>query len=151
MNDLNGLLEQAIEDNGSTPTESAVTTKQELSKSGRIRLYMKQHPGVRNKDIVKALSHHGIKAADVANVKSQMKRKAAKQAGKSAGTSKTAVTATAGTRATTPAPADVATVATIDATVGLDVLEEGMEFIRKAGGINEAQHVLNLIRRIRSM
>ncbi|QDV62770.1 hypothetical protein Pan14r_07110 [Crateriforma conspicua] len=145
MNDLNGLLESALDESQRESTTQTKVEKPQLSKSERVRLYLKQHPGVRNKDVVAALSHHGVKAADVANVKAQLKRKAEKNKGKS----EPAAAKSAPVAAETAAPADSSN--SIDATVGLDVLELGMEFIRKSGGVNEAQHVLNLIRRIRQI
>lgn len=142
MNDLNSLLEHAVEDTSPKPSKK---NENSISKSERIRLYMKQHPGIRNKDIVSALSHHGVKAADVANVKSQMKRKAAKK-GKSKSPVKTKsapATPIAATSAESPAG--------LDATIGLGVIEAGIAFVENAGGIAEAQHVLNVIKRIRSI
>ena len=46
----------------------------DLSKAQRIRLYMENNPGSRNKDIVEALKGFSVTAADVANVKSIAKR-----------------------------------------------------------------------------
>lgn len=138
MNDLNSLLDYAVEE---TPTKPPKMSEKDISKSERIRLYMKQHPGVRNKDVVSALSHHGVKAADVANVKSQLKRKAAKKV-----RTKSPPAPSSSTPAKSSEPA-----APVDASIGLGILEAGVAFVETAGGVAEAQHVLNVIKRIRAI
>ena len=150
MSDLNSLI-----DNQSAPAPAASSTpatesspatasepKKKISKSERIRQYMRQHPEARNKDISAALAQHGVTPADVGNVKTQLKQKAAKE--------RQAVSPTPRTETSTAA-IGTAPQTDSDATIGMDVLEAGVEFIRKAGGINEAQYTLTLIRRIRSL
>lgn len=116
-----------------------------MSKSARVREYLSEHPEARNRDVAEALSQYGVKAADVANVKANLRKKEAK-AGKS---SKPAKSSSAASPSSGKSEADA--VAMIDASIQLDLLEAGVEFVRKAGGVNEAQHVIGVIRRIRSL
>ena len=129
--------------------EAELAAEANLSKSERIRRYMKENPEARNVDIAEALGEHGVTAADVASVKTQLKKKEEKRSGTHArnGSNGSAKPHAVNGGSSLSASADAA----IEAQVGLDVLEDGMEFIRKAGGMNEAQHILNVIRRIRAM
>ena len=150
MSDLNSLIDnQSASAQAATSTSEAESSpatvsepKKKISKSERIRQYMRQYPEARNKDISAALAQHGVTAADVGNVKTQLKQKAAKE--------RQAASTTA-TRETSTAAIGTGPQTGSDATIGMDVLEAGVEFIRKAGGINEAQYTLTLIRRIRSL
>jgi hypothetical protein len=129
--------------------EAELAAEAGLSKSERIRRYMKENPEARNVDIAEALGEHGVTAADVASVKTQLKKKEEKRGAthvRSGSNGSNGATKTQAINGIT-ASADAA----IEAQVGLDVLEDGMDFIRKAGGMNEAQHILNVIRRIRAM
>lgn len=150
MNSLEQLVEDAAEAKGFNMAEHDRTTAESdkpISKSARIRDFMKQNPEARNVDIAKALEVYGVKTADVANVKAQLKRKAGKP-----GKSKMNVRAVKTNKPdVAAAPANEAAEPAIEATIQLDLLESGVEFIRKAGGINEAIHVLGVIRRIRSL
>lgn len=119
------------------PEEEAVESKP-LSKSARVREYLKEHPNARNKEVAKILSQYGVRPADVANVKAILKKKAE-------------LNPVAQTEPPSSAPSSNAASAMIDASVQLDLLENGIEFVRKAGGVNEALHVLGVIRRIRSL
>ena len=125
--------------------EAELAAEASLSKSERIRRYMKENPEARNVDIAEALTEHGVTAADVASVKTQLKKKEEKRGALHSRNGSTASAKAA------PASGSPAAEVAIEAQVGLDVLEDGMEFIRKAGGMNEAQHILNVIRRIRAM
>lgn len=123
-----------------------------MSKSERVRRYLADHPEARNKDVAEKLAQYGVTAADVGNVKAQLKKKGGSVRG-----SKRASTATpaaskpqAATAAAKPAASNSA-VDDLNAELGFDVIEAGVEFVKKAGGLNEAQHVLNLIRRIRNI
>ena len=46
------------------------------NKSQLIRDYLTEHPDAQNKDVAKALSKHGVKSQDVANLKTRMKASA---------------------------------------------------------------------------
>jgi hypothetical protein len=118
----------------------------QMSKSQRVRDYLEEHPEARNKDIADALAKYGVRPADVANTKAQMKKREAKLEEQQSSVRKKKVTSAAVSEAK---PAVV--LPEIDASVQLHLLEAGVEFIRKAGGLNEALHVIGVIRRIRSM
>lgn len=117
-----------------------------MSKSERIRRYIQANPESRNTEIVAALEEHGVKYQDVGNVRSQEKRKAAKKSA-SAKRRRQAVTSpeTAPTPNVPPAPN-----ATSNA-VSMETLQAGAEFVKQAGGIDQAQAILALIRQIRSI
>lgn len=125
-----------------SPSSDPMSEAKPLSKSARVREFLEQHPGARNRDVAEALSSHGVTAADVANVKTQLKRKQEK-AGRM-------VKPKANAKPAAEAPSTPAS-PQLDATIQIDLLEAGVEFIRKAGGINEAQHVLGMIRRIQQL
>lgn len=133
------------------PNKTAGQSSGSISKSERIRRYLNENPEARNRDIVGALAGFGVSAADVGNVKSQMKKRSAgqkRQRQKSKDIAKPAVVVAKTAPQTpdkTPALQDV------NSGLGLDIIEAGVDFIRRAGGMNEAQYVLNLIRQIRSM
>jgi hypothetical protein len=133
MNDLNSLVESATKSSG-----HLLSAKREvLSKSERIRQYLDRNPEARNKDVVDALKEFKVTPADVSNAKAQLKKKGAKQ--KSSGKVEA--------KTTVPKKPEVV----LDATINLDILDAGIEFINKAGGINEAQYALNVIKRIKSL
>lgn len=143
-------LEQLVEDAARTkgvqiPEEMPEPDPNEkpISKSSRVREFLEEFPESRNKDIADALAEYGVRAADVANVKAQLKKKADKKARNKA--------THAAANAAPAAAIKLAAVPDIDATIELSLLETGVEFVRKAGGINEALHVLGVIRRIRSL
>ncbi len=147
MIDLNSLVDEAAKTAGIdvSALDSSATKSKNLSKSKRVREYIAKNPEARNKDIADALAKYSVTAADVGNVKTQLKRKAATK-GSTAGKLPTKMAAESKS-SPAPKPKDV----TIDATIGLDVLDAGIEFINKAGGLNEAQYALNVIRRIKSL
>ncbi|TWU57312.1 hypothetical protein [Rubripirellula reticaptiva] len=128
-----------------------------ISKSQRVRDYIAANPKARNKDIVTALGSFGIKVGDVASVKSKLRQHGDKPALKRRGRpkgpkkSESKVASDPKPAKSTAKPARPAMVSSTDATVGIDVLEQCVEFIRKAGGIDHAQNALDLIRRIRSL
>lgn len=114
----------------------------ELSKAQRIRLYMENNPEARNKDVVEALKQFRVSAADVANVKSIAKR----QAGNSrpsrvepsvASSVKRPVSS--GTSMTSPG-----------ASITLPELEAGVAFVKTAGSIMRAKHLLIIIEQIKA-
>jgi len=111
----------------------------ELSKAKRIREHMDKHPEARNKDIVEALDGFGVTAADVANVKSQIKRSEAKAVSKAPSSkSKTAPVATSSTALTSAGP-----------TINWRELDAGVAFVKAAGSIQRAQHLLIIIEQIK--
>ena len=130
----------------SAPSSDPMSEAKPVSKSARVREFLEQHPEARNRDIAEALSSFGVTAADVANVKTQLKRKQ-KKAGRMV--KPNAKTKPAAEASSTPASAPASP--QLDATIQIDLLEAGVDFIRKAGGINEAQHVLGMIRRIQQL
>ncbi len=141
MIDIDSLVDDAAKTAGiDVPTPDSSATK---SKSERVREYIAKHPEARNKDIAAALANYSVTAADVGNVKTQLKKKDVK---KRSTTAKSQAKTTSATKSPgAPSRQEVA----IDATIALDVLDAGIDFINKAGGLNEAQHALNLIRRIK--
>ncbi|MEM9826030.1 MAG: hypothetical protein AAF958_05550 [Planctomycetota bacterium] len=144
MNALLELVEEAAHKKGVQIPEEMPDTEPEIkkpiSKSARVREYLAAHPHAQNKDVASALSGYGVRPADVANVKAILKRKA--DGGSSPAKKKKVAAKPAVTAADPPQ---------LDATIQLDMLDAGVEFIKKAGGINEAQHLIRLISRIRSL
>lgn len=126
-----------------------------LSKSERIRRFLRQHPEARNRDVVEALLAYGVTAADVGNVKNLLRKKegGGKPAkGMRGGKGRVAPQAKdAPVKAAVPAPGAGRGVAAATAEFGFDSIEAGVEFIQKVGGLDEAQQILNLIRQIRSI
>ncbi|MCR9207937.1 MULTISPECIES: hypothetical protein [Rhodopirellula] len=117
-----------------------------MSKSERIRRYIQAHPEARNTEIVAALEEHGIKYQDVGNVRSQEKRKAAK---KSAPSKRRRQVTAAPEPAATPNPPSAPT--PTSGAVSMETLQAGAEFVKQAGGIDQAEAILALIRQIRSV
>ncbi len=153
MNDLNSLVEEAVK---SAPSAAIATKSNQsgsdtgMNKSQRVREYLKKNPEARNKDVSDALADFGVTPADVGNAKSQMKKKAAKK--RATSVSKPAKAGTPASGPAKPAGSSVsAKEISIDAKIGLDVLDAGIEFVNRAGGLNEAQYALNVIRRIKSL
>lgn len=132
--------------------EDAEKADSSISKSERIRRYLRDNPEARNVDIADALGKYGVTAADVASTKTQMRKReekaANKHGGSAGGYSSVAAPSKNGNGHTDPLSLDKNFP---DVQIGLDAIEEGMDFIRKAGGMNEAQHILNLIRRIKQI
>ncbi|MCE2809972.1 MAG: hypothetical protein LW850_26735 [Planctomycetaceae bacterium] len=114
----------------------------DLSKAQRIRLYMENNPDARNRDVVEALQQFSVTAADVANVKSIAKRQGA---GSSSSRSEAAAPAagkkvsSAGTGMTSPG-----------ASITLPELEAGVAFVKTAGSIMRAKHLLIIIEQIKA-
>jgi hypothetical protein len=141
MNDLNSLVDEAAKSAGVDISSVSSTSSKNKSKSERVREYIAKHPEARNKEIAAALAKYSVSAADVGNVKTQLKKKAGKNASPAKSQSE----------AKPSSPSVAKKDVLIDATIGLDVLDAGIEFINKAGGLNEAQYALNVIRRIKSL
>jgi len=109
----------------------------ELSKAKRIREYLRNHPGARNKDAVEELGDFGVTAADVANVKSHQKRTQG-SATKSSRPAKAKVESTSSTALTSNGP-----------TINWKELEAGVAFVKIAGSVQRAQHLLIIIDQIK--
>ena len=107
----------------------------EPSKAKRIREYLDKHPGARNKDAVESLGQYGVTAADVANVKSHQKR--------SEGTSKKSAAAAK------PKAAPTSTALTSAGPTFLTGLEAGVAFVKAAGSVQNARHLLIIIEQIK--
>ena len=116
----------------------------ELSKAQRIRLFMDSNPEARNRDVVEALQQFSITAADVANVKSIAKRQ-----GKSISQS--------AKRSETPAPSapkkatpSGTSLTSPGSSISLPELEAGVAFVKTAGSIMRAKHLLIIIEQIKA-
>jgi hypothetical protein len=143
-NDLMDLIDQERKNSPEPPRPvPRQPSSSAISKSERVRRYLRENPNKRNVEVVEALRQFGVKSADVANVKAAQRRKVAK--GK--GAAREAVSKDKPAKAAAPAAGPVE----LEAKIDVDLLELAVEFVRKAGGMNEAQHVLNLVRRIRAL
>ncbi|MEQ1825542.1 MAG: hypothetical protein ABL921_06330 [Pirellula sp.] len=121
--------------------QSEDNVSKELSKAKRIREYLDAHPEARNKDVVESLGDYGVTAADVANVKSQQKRKEgkSKKSGSSAKAQSESKAAAASTALTSNGP-----------TINWRELDAGVAFVKAAGSIQRAQHLLIIIEQIKA-
>ena len=108
----------------------------EPSKAKRIREYLDKHPGARNKDAVASLGQYGVTAADVANVKSHQKRSEGSSK-KSSASAKPKAAASASTAMTSASP------------TFLTGLEAGVAFVKAAGSVQNARHLLIIIEQIK--
>ncbi|MCE3014313.1 MAG: hypothetical protein ACK56W_08625 [Pirellula sp.] len=104
----------------------------DLSKAQRIRNYLDTHPEVRNKDIVSALEKYGVKAADVANVKSQMKK---------------ADTSAEPTKK--PSKSSASHSSDSGPSLNLKHLEAAVDFVALVGSVQAAQHLLIIVDRVK--
>lgn len=120
-----------IESGHYSPTDMSYDMS-DLSKAQRIRNYLDSHPEVRNKDVVSALEKYGVKAADVANVKSQMKK-----ADTSAEPTKKASKSTA-SQSSDSGP-----------SLNLKHLEAAVDFVALVGSVQAAQHLLIIVDRVK--
>ncbi len=144
----NDLMEMINEErkNSPPPPEDEPTepdSEKSLSKSKRVQEYLKENPETRNVDVVEALREYGVTAGDVSNVKTKMRKKSKK--------SRTSTSSAGAGKAAKAAKPSTVLPISLDAKIEVDLLELAVEFVRKAGGMNEAQHILNLVRRIRSL
>jgi hypothetical protein len=112
----------------------------EPSKAQRIRAYMEAHPDARNKDIVAALEKYDVKAADVANVKAHIKRVSGDTTPRKRGP----------VPSTGSAPAMVVSAGGSFPNVNLKHLEAAVDFVRLVGSIQDAQHLLIIVDRIKN-
>jgi len=114
----------------------------DLSKAQRIRLYMENNPEARNRDVVEALQQFSVTAADVANVKSIAKR----QGGGSSSSRSEAATPAAGKKVTSAGTG----MTSPGASITLPELEAGVAFVKTAGSIMRAKHLLIIIEQIKA-
>ncbi len=127
-----------IEEKSETFRESTENNmSKEPSKAKRIREYLDKHPGARNKDAVESLGAYGVTAADVANVKSHQKRTEGSSR-KGASSTKTRPESTSSTALTSNGP-----------TLNWKELEAGVAFVKAAGSVQRAQHLLIIIDQIK--
>lgn len=116
---------------------SESSMSKEPSKAKRIREYLDKHLDARNKDAVEALGEYGVTAADVANVKSHQKRSEGKPR-KSTSTSKAKSDSSVSTALTSNGP-----------TINWKELDAGVAFVKAAGSVQRAQHLLIIIDKIK--
>lgn len=127
-------VEEEEEESFRETSESKMS--KEPSKAKRIREYLDKHPGSRNKDAVELLAQYGVTAADVANVKSHQKRNEG-SAKKSATSAKPKAAASSSTGLTSGGP------------TFLTGLEAGVAFVKAAGSVQNARHLLIIIEQIK--
>jgi len=158
MSDLDTLIESVTTPEMEIAQRNAIMTKPEMpvNKSEKIRDYLETNPNASTGDIVSKLAKFGVRTADVNNVRAQLKRRAEKGGSpQGKGTKAKSASAKPDADKAKEAPGNVGTGgkldAVIDHAIGIDVLEAGIEFVRKAGGVNEAQYMLTVIRRIKSL
>ncbi|MCY2983220.1 MAG: hypothetical protein NTY15_06225 [Planctomycetota bacterium] len=125
-----------IEEESATNRESSMS--KEPSKAKRIREYLDKHPGARNKDAVESLGAYGVTAADVANVKSHQKRTEGTTRGSAPVQSKASPEVSKSTTLTSSGP-----------TINWKELEAGVAFVKAAGSVQRAQHLLIIIDQIK--
>jgi len=125
-----------VEEEESFRETSESKMSKEPSKAKRIREYLDKHPGSRNKDAVESLGQYGVTAADVANVKSHQKRNEG-TAKKSAASAKPKTAASSSTGLTSGGP------------TFLTGLEAGVAFVKAAGSVQNARHLLIIIEQIK--
>jgi intein/homing endonuclease len=129
-----------IEPQNNYPIDEETMSK-EPSKAKRIREYIDDHPQARNKDVVEALAYYNVTQADVANVKSQQKRKEGK-AKKMPVTDKVkqeGPTSRSSTALTESGP-----------SINWRELDAGVAFVKAAGSVQRAQHLLIIIEQIKA-
>jgi hypothetical protein len=132
-----------IEEISPVPTHSPLKethiVSKELSKAQRIRNFLEANPEARNKDVVEALSAYSVTAADVANVKSITKRSTAKQA-----------VVHREPRRPRPEPSESTAMSSAGPSITLPELEAGVAFVKAAGSIMRAKHLLIIIEQIKA-
>lgn len=124
-------------------TERDSSMSKDLSKAKRIRAYMESNPEARNKDVVEALSSYGVTAADVANVKSLAKR--------------TGDPIVKSSKTREPMPRTQASSSSEQKpeqakgpNITWQELDAGVAFVKAAGSVQRAQHLLIIIEQIKA-
>ncbi|MFN6130313.1 MAG: hypothetical protein ACK6DC_17425 [Planctomycetota bacterium] len=130
--------EEILDDSYPNRTKGPYNVGKDLSKAERIRNYLTDRPEARNRDVVEALKQYKVTAADVANVKSLMKRSQAKLQGRKT------------TDARTPPPRTEST-ALVPAGPGMSIteLEAGVAFVKAVGSLTRAKHLLIILETIK--
>jgi len=129
---------EVVEHQELSPSSESNRMSKEPSKAQRIRAYMEANPEARNKDIVEALEKYDVKAADVANVKAHMKR-----------TSGDAAPAKRGPVASSPATSSTTSSSGFP-NVNLKHLEAAVDFVKLVGSVQDAQHLLIIVERVKN-
>lgn len=116
-------------------------SRERPSKSKRIQDYIRNNPGVRNCDVMSALSEYGVTSADVSNAKTQMKKKLLGR--RRTRTSSAAVDESV-----------IGSEVTVDDSrnsITLAELEAAVEYVQLVGGVLRAQQLLALLQQIQSL
>jgi hypothetical protein len=126
--------ESRLESNSqeSLTTASQIDMSKEPSKAQRIRSHLESHPGARNKDVVTALEKYSVTAADVANVKSNMKKSEGASPRKRAEVAASPVVSLDG-----------------GPSLNLKHLEAAVDFVKLVGSVQAAQHLLIIVDRVK--
>lgn len=114
-------------------------TRERPSKSKRIQDYIRDNPGVRNRDVMSALSEYGVTSADVSNAKAQMKKKLGRRR------SRATVTAVDAAVVGEPLVNDPRN------SISLVELEAAVEYVQSVGGVVRAQQLLALVQQIQAL
>ena len=130
--------EELIDESTPSRVKEPRLVAKEPSKAQRIRSYMDENPEARNRDIVQALRDYKVTAADVANVKSLMKRSSPLRP-----TKKETPTKTASARSESTA------MVTTGAGISITELEAGVAFVKSVGSLTRAKHVLIILETIK--
>jgi hypothetical protein len=143
------------EETVSRPSEGRSAASGTISKSQRVRDFLRQQPEARNRDIAEALAEYGVTAADVANVKTALRRKEEKQQLKA--TAAWPEDPPIKTRPAAPAakerrrPARQPRPESDSDELSMKELEAGVTFLREVGGMSRAQRIIDLIAQIREV
>ena len=116
-------------------------TRERPSKSKRIQDYIRDNPGVRNRDVMSALSEYGVTSADVSNAKAQMKKKLLGRRR----------SRTSGATVDESVIGGEASVADPRNSITLVELEAAVEYVQSVGGVLRAQQLLALLQQIQSL
>ena len=134
--------EQVLAQPESSNESTSMSNDKKPNKSKLIRDHIIANPGDAPKDIVAALSQHGVTQSDVGNVRTKMK---GSKPTKKASPKKKSASAPKASSAPTPvaAPAPIG--------INLKALEYGTMFLKEAGSLSSARELLIVIDRIRSV
>lgn len=107
------------------------------SKSQRIRDFLINNPGIRNRDVVSALNQFGVTPADVSNAKTHLKKLASK--------GKVQVEPAA------PIPRAEGPTETSVTAGALSEIEATLAFVRQVGSIDRARQLLAIFEQIHQL
>jgi hypothetical protein len=131
--------EELIVDSHPKHAKERQIVSKDLSKAQRIRKYLEENPESRNRDIVEALKQYKVTAADVANVKSLIKRSEGKSSGRKGAESKSSSASRTESTALVPAGAGMS----------IAELEAGVQFVKEVGSLTRAKHLLIILESIK--